>query len=417
MLRRLFPLSGIPTQYRSNFIHLFFDIAWFGILSGTAINFLNVYATRLGASGVQIGLLGAVPALVSLLLSIPAGNWLTRKPVGKAVFWTAVIYRFGYLLWIPLPWLFGSQGQIWALVIVTLLMAIPLTALGLGFNALFASAVPTEWRAYVVGIRNILQAITFIFASLGAGYLLDHLPFPVGYQVIFGIGFLGATMSTLHLYYIRTETPSAAGGTNQAPVPVEGAKPTSRDLRSILRLDILQTGYKKVLFVMLGFHLAQFLAVPLFPLFSVNVLHLTDTNIGTGTALFYLTVLLGSTQLHRMVRKAGHHKITGWGVIGLGIYPIGLALSATAIHYYIVSIVGGLSWALVGGAYANYLLEKIPENDRPAHLAWYSIVVNGCMLTGSLAGSLVANSIGLVFALILFGVLRVLAGLAILKWG
>lgn len=168
---------------------------------------------------------------------------------------------------------------------------------------------------------------------------------------------------------------------------------------------------------MLGFHLAQFLTAPLFPLYSVNVLHLTDSNIGIGTALFYLTVLLGSTQLNRMVRKAGHHKITGWGVMGMSIYPIFLALSSNATQYYIVSAVGGFTWALVGGAYANYLLEKIPEDDRPAHLAWYSIVVNASVLTGSLAGPFLAGFTGLGVALIAFGFMRLLAGLAILKWG
>ncbi|HNO94884.1 MAG TPA: hypothetical protein PKJ84_11980, partial [Anaerolineales bacterium] len=60
----LFKQSDIPEKYRSNFLHLYFDIAWFGVLSGTAVNFLNVYATRLGASASQVGLLTAASAVV-----------------------------------------------------------------------------------------------------------------------------------------------------------------------------------------------------------------------------------------------------------------------------------------------------------------------------------------------------------------
>jgi hypothetical protein len=85
-IRRFFNNPAIPQEFRQNFIHLYFDIAWFGILSGSAINFLNIYAARLGATGFQIGLLGAMPAVVSLFLSIPAGNWLQKRPVGKMVF-------------------------------------------------------------------------------------------------------------------------------------------------------------------------------------------------------------------------------------------------------------------------------------------------------------------------------------------
>jgi MFS family permease len=244
-IRRLFYHPAIPSEYRANFTHLYLDIGWFGVLSGSAINFLNVYATRLGATGVQIGLLGAMAALVSLTCSIPAGRWLERRPVSKAVFWTSVFYRLGFLLWIPLPWLFNNQTQIWALIGLTLLMGIPLTALSVGFNALFAEAVPAEWRAYVMGIRNVVLSVTFILASLGSGYLLDRLPFPLGYQIIFGIGFFGAAMSSLHLYFVRPLPQPASKADSLLPQPVSPPERPSprRSWLAALRTDIWQTPF------------------------------------------------------------------------------------------------------------------------------------------------------------------------------
>jgi len=408
----------VPREYQRNFIHLYFDMAWFGILTGSAINFLNIYAARIGASGFQIGLLGAMPAVVSLFLSLPAGYWLQKQPVSKAVFWTAVLSRLGYFLWIPLPWLFGNQGQLWALTLITLVMGIPMCGLSVGFNALFAAAVPVEWRASVVGIRNVVQALTFIASSLGTGYLLDRLPFPSGYQVIFVIGALSAAMSTLHLYFIRPKiTPTAL------TIPVQGNIQVPEKVRNrfgwlgSLRLDIWRTPFRKILLVLFGFHLSQYIVFPLFSLFTVNVIHLTDANIGLGTALFYLTVLLGSTQLSRLEHMVGHHKLTGWGVVGMCIYPLAMSISHTPLHYYLLSIAGGFAWAMVAGAYANYLLEKIPDDDRPSHLAWYNIILNGAVLLGSLAGPLLAGFIGIGVALFVFGLMRLLAGIAILKWG
>jgi MFS family permease len=417
-IRGFFDKPAIPQEYRRNFIHLYFDIAWFGILSGSAINFLNIYAARLGASGFQLGLLAAMPAVVSLFLSLPAGIWLQKRQVGKAVFWAAVLSRLGYFLWIPLPWLFGNQGQIWALVIITLAMGIPMCGLSVGFNALFAAAVPAEWRASVVGIRNVVQSLTFIIASLGTGFILDHLRFPLGYQVIFGIGFLSAGMSTVHLFFIRPHRETFANTTPDQEIGKDLDEKNRRpDLHTSLRLDIWRTPFRKILLVLLGFHMAQYIASPLFALYSVNELHLTDANIGLGTAFFYLSVLLGSTQLSRLEHKAGHHKLTGWGVIGMSIYPIAMALSHNALHYYLLSIAGGFAWALVAGAYANYLLERIPENDRPSHLAWYNIILNAAVLLGSMAGPFLAGYIGIGVALLVFGVMRLLAGVAILKWG
>lgn len=417
-IRRFFNNPAIPQEYRRNFVHLYFDIAWFGVLSGSAISFLTIYAARLGASGFQIGILGATPAVVSLFLSIPAGNWLQKRPIGKAVFWSAVLSRIGYFLWIPLPWLFGNQGQIWALTIITLIMGIPMCGLGVGFNALFAAAVPSEWRASVAGIRNVMQSLTFIISSLVTGYILNHLRFPLGYQVVFGIGFLSAAMSTFHLFFIRPPSAPSPGvviENDPSRVPMVGN--IRRDLRATLRLDIWRTPYRKVLLVLLGFHLAQNIAFPLFPLITVNKLHLTDANIGLATALFYMATLLGSTQFSRLEHKAGHHKLTGWGVAGMSIYPIAMALARNAMHYYLLSIVGGFAWALVAGAYANYLLERIPQDDRPSHLAWYNIILNAAVLIGSLTGPLLASVIGIEAALITFGILRLLAGIAILEWG
>ena len=195
------------------------------------------------------------------------------------------------------------------------------------------------------------------------------------------------------------------------------AKKRPVNWRITLRLDIWRTSFRKILLVFLGFHLAQYLAIPLFTVFTVNVIHLTDANIGLGTALFYVTVLLGSTQLGRLERLVGHHKLTGWGVIGMCIYPLAMGLSHTAFQYYLLSIVGGFAWALVAGAYANYLLEQIPVDDRPSHLAWYNIILNAAVLLGSLAGPLLAGLIGIGVSLVVFGVLRLLAGIAILKWG
>jgi len=52
------------------------------------------------------------------------------------------------------------------------------------------------------------------------------------------------------------------------------------------------------------------------------------------------------------------------------LYPIGMAfIPEFFIIFIITSAVGGLASALATGAYANYLLEHIPENDRPAYLA------------------------------------------------
>jgi MFS family permease len=417
MLTKLLQQSAVPRQYRSNFLHLYFDIGWFGVVSGSVVNFLNIYATRIGATAFQIGLIGAMSAVVSLFLAIPVGRWLQTQKTHRAVFRSAIYYRLGYIAFVFLPLLSSKEGQIWAIIAITFLMAIPVTTIGVGFNALFAEAVPIEYRAHVAGIRNIMLAITYMITSLMSGYILEKVTFPLGYQIVFGIGLLGAAMSSFHLYFVRPieEFPPALPSKPVAP-PVT-LRPYARDLATTLRLDIWTTHFRNVLLALFAFHLTQYLAIPLFPLYNVHVLKLTDEHIGIGTALYYLTVLLGSMQLSNIAHRIGNKKLTGWSVASMSLYPLMLAFSTNVWHYYGLSLVGGVTFAMVSGSYANYMLEHIPAHDRPPHLAWYNIILNSAILIGSLIGPLISDVVGLVSALLIFAALRFLAGLTILKWG
>jgi MFS family permease len=424
MFTKLFRQDDIPTQYRSNFLHFYLDIAWFGVLSGSAINFLNIYATRIGASGFQIGLIGAMSAIVNLFLAIPAARWLEKQNISRAIFWTAVFYRAGFIPLIFMPMLFSEEKQVVAIIILTFLMAIPLTPLGVGFNALFAEAVPSQYRAHVAGMRNVMLASTFMLTSLISGTILKEASFPIGYQIVFGIGTFGAAMSSFHLYFIKplqrdSRDQSEEKRTLPAPPKPDPGKEASspRNILASLRFDVWKTQFRNILLTFFAFHFTQYLAVPIFPLYNVRVLKLNDDHIGIGTALFYFTVLIGSTQLSKIAHKFGNKKLTGWSVAGLAVYPFLLSISTEIWHFYGLSLIGGLNFAMVSGTYANHMLEHIPAHDRPSHLAWYNLILNAAVLLGSLSGPAIADQMGLSSALMLIALLRFLSGLSILKWG
>jgi len=262
-----------------------------------------------------------------------------------------------------------------------------------------------------------MLALTFMITSVISGTILDRVTFPIGYQIVFGIGVLGAAMSSFHLYFIKPlHGDSQPPPSQPQPDSVSEASPPE-GISSTLRLDIWKTRFRNVLLALFAFHVAQYLALPIFPVYNVRVLRLSDDHIGIGTACFYLTVLIGSTQLRRFAHRIGNKNLTGWSVAGLAIYPFLLSISTKVWHFYGLSLIGGLTFAMVSGAYANYMLEHIPAHDRPSHLAWYNIILNAAILIGSLSGPALADQMGLSQALVLIAVLRFLSGLAILKWG
>lgn len=420
----------VPAEYRANFNHLVMDIAWFGVLNGSAIAFVAVYATRIGASAFQLSLLNASPAVVNLMFALPAGRWLQNRPVSRATFGASVVHRWFYLLWVFLPLLFAPEGQVWMFVLLTVLMSIPGTALAIGFNGLFAATVPPDWRAQVVGVRNAAYAITSIIITLLCGRLLEQLPFPLGYQVVFFIGFIGAAMSSLHLWFVRPRDEYRKPGNGQSigdwADPGEASSWQSLRMSVGLRFLVRQRSlsshwfnpwrdlhFRRVLFLVLAMHLTLYLAVPLFPLFLVREIGLSDEVIALGNSIFYVALFLASTQLARISDKVGNRRTMALGILVISLYPTIISQAEGPALYLFASILGGTGWALAGGAVGNFVLEKTPDDSRPSYLAWYNMSLQAGILIGALIAPLLAGWWGLSVGLLFAAFCRFLTGLAI----
>jgi hypothetical protein len=286
----------------------------------------------------------------------------------------------------------------------------------------------------VAGRRNAVFSLVFVVTSLLSGYLLDILPTTPGYPLIFALGLGGAAMSTYHLWHLRHITTASITEPQKirssfgdfgrpGDVRTDGMNMrTNFGLRAftrggrLLRVDVLRGSYGRVVAALFVFHFAQFLPVPVFPLFWVDRLHFSDWEIGLATAAFHFTVLLGSLGFARLSAAWGTHRLAVTGALILSTYPLLTTVSYTIELFVLTSVIGGISWFMVAGAVGMYLLSQLPAEDRPAYLAWYNLALNAAMLGGSLGGSLLAGWIGLTETLWLAAALRVLAGLAIWRW-
>jgi MFS family permease len=417
---------------RSNFFHLYADVVWYGVLAGSAIAFIAIYITRLGANAFQVSLLTAGPAVVNLLFSLPAGRWLENRAVITASFWSALWHRLGYMIIIFLPWLFIGRGQVMAVVWVTLLMSVPGTILAISFNAAFADIVPPESRGDVVGKRNALLAVSMTLTTLLCGWLLDWITFPLNYQIVFGLGAYGGLMSTFHLSRLRQEQPNPVRVNQPIGDLVRPGTPrfvdtfrlpaglrflTRRAGKPLLRLDLLRSSFGPFMAAYLLFYTFQYLPLPLFPLTIVRSLKLSDGTISLGNGIFYLSMFLVSLRLGRVSGRFSHRRILVASAFLYGLYPLLIGLAKGPELYLLAALEGGSVWALVSAALINRLMERVPEDERPAHMALHNLTLNLGILAGSLAGPFLSLQIGLQPALLIGAGLRFLAGVFLLLWG
>jgi MFS family permease len=401
---------------RWNLRQLYWDVFWFGILAGSTLAFQAVYAARLGATGFQIGLLSAGPAVVNLIFTLPSGRWLEGKSLIKVSFRSAIWQRLGYVFLIALPWLFTSQkGQIWGLIWTTLIMSVAGTVLAISFNAMFAEVLPPEWRAHAVGRRNILLALSLTVATLVSGQILDRVVFPHNYQIVFLIGAAGAMLSSLHLGRIRKQKPVESSVSLVENEPEAEISDIKR--KSLLRLDLLLGPFGVFMLSYLAFYAFQFFPVPLFPIAYVDSLHMTDGMIGLGTAIFYGSMMLASLRLSYFSSRYGHRKVLLVSSALFPLFPLILGMANGPGYYYLACLVGGAVNAMLSGAIINRLMDRVPSDDRPAHMALHNLALNLGILIGSLLGPVSADLIGLQPSLIVGAGLRLLAAGFFWLWG
>jgi predicted MFS family arabinose efflux permease len=255
------------------------------------------------------------------------------------------------------------------------------------------------------------------------------MAFPMNYQVLFLLGVIGAGLSSLNLFLIRTP-PASKGITSKAVISTAGL----REKRSHVQLEVqqkirranmhsrpslnaLKGHYGTILLLLFLFNFSLYLSIPVFPVFQVNVLHLTDQVISFGSSGYHVVSFFASMQIARLIRKYGNHKLTSFGIMFMMLYPLLLPWSKSAAMFVFISALVGLAWVFVNGSLVNYLLENIPSDDLAGHLAWYNLALNAAILTGSLLGPAIAGVVGLTAALIIFAFARFFSGLAILRWG
>ncbi|MEW6502731.1 MAG: MFS transporter [Chloroflexota bacterium] len=415
-----------PSQMKRNYSHFYADVVWFGVLNGSALSFLSVYATRIGASAHQIGLINAAPAIMALLFSLPFGAWIEPQSKRRATLITAFLMRVFYFPLFLIPSRLPAEFQVPIILVMVFLMYIPATGLGVAFNALFAEAIPIQDRAQIAGIRNVFFAIVSIITSLTCGYILNHFPFPMNYEVVFALGFISAMLSTLHLSLIRSSDDerfslekkfqakgNAVEKDNQTNIHQKNDVIPSN---SQLHLEILKTPFQSVLWMMFSFHFAQYLPLSLFPIFAVKVLKVSDQVISIANAIFFLAMLIISSQVSRLALRFGNQKITGLGLLFLSGYPFVLSLSHSAFPYLAAHLLGGTGWGLASSTMFNFVLEKAPSETRSAHLAWFNVFANAGILLGSLIGPWVSSLLGIRWALLVFAIFRFWSGLNIVRW-
>src|SRR5688500_16945841 len=194
---------GMPSDItlpdeRTNFHHLVRDMTWFGLAVAATRRFLSVYALRLGATPMELGLISSLPWVMIVLSSGLAGWWVRRNgDVVRALLIPGLAFRLLFLLPAFAPLLPLDIQPAWLILSITL-PAIPQGIAGVTFLVAMRYSIDPKHMTSLTSTRNLVLNLSVAASALMFGLWLEKAPFPFNYQAMFVVAFLFALMSEVH---------------------------------------------------------------------------------------------------------------------------------------------------------------------------------------------------------------------------
>ncbi len=405
-LRGLITASGLEgAEYNARLLEI--EVFWASLLSAAAA-FNAAYALRLGASNAEIGLLSSIPALLALLITIPAGQFLNRR--GRRMPWviaSLALARLGYLLVALIPFLPVSRPG--ALVIWTLIaLAAPTSFFGVGWNSMLADVVPERARARLFAIRNILAAAVVTAGTFVAARWLAVSRFPINYQVVYLVGFVGSVLSTIYIMQMRVPDSVVA------PVPAQPITP--RALLSGMR-DAFgrHPDFTRIVVSTLAHGVGLWMIGPIYVLYYVRQLGASDAWIGTNAMIANLTPAIGYYIWQRIIARRGEKWALRLTISLIGFYPVLVGLTPNLTVILLWTALQGPIAAGINLGHFPLLLKVCPAEARPLYLGIYTTIMNIGAFIMPLVGVALADRIGFASVLIAGGVMCLL-GSSLFRW-
>jgi MFS family permease len=406
---RIFRRRSQPESLEERNIRYFtIDTGWNGVVGAGTGTFLAVLMARLGASSFLIGALTSIPALISMIVSLPASAYIERQHNHvRATTLSRLLFRLAYVLVAFLPFLTYKYFSLLA-VILWALQAVPMAIAVVAWTSVVGAIVPPRRRAEVNGFRWAMLSLVTAGCVAVFGKLLDApwLPFPLNYQLVFFISGVASLIGMV--YFDRIVMPVDYAPENPPQLPL------GRRFRELLSPMLNSPAF--INYLLATFLVRVGLSVPtaLYSIFWVRNLQATDTLIGLRTTVGMVATVIGYFWFGKLATRRGHRGILLASSIGLGLYPVMTALAPNPYWLIPAAFLWGLFTGGINISFFEALFETTLPEKRPSFAALNAVFANFAVFIGPPIGSLLMGLVGIQGTFYIAGGMHIVG--AILCW-
>jgi MFS family permease len=383
------------------------DTATQGIIAAGINVFIAVFLVRLGAPNTIVGFIASAPALGAIFLSIPAGTFLEgRRDLVRVVNLNRLVIRAAYLAIAIVPLVLSGDAEIWAIVVLWTLTSIPAAVANPAWTAVVARIIPPRRRPRVNGNRWAILSVVTAAGGAAFGWLLDVVPSPLNFQLVFVASFVAGLVSIYFFGQIRLPDDAPDPGPTRLPPRPAPLRPG--DLVAAWRR---YPSFSRFMLTSFVYRIGLNLPVALYSIYAVREAHASNTIIGLQSTAGNLA-LVGSYLLWgRLAARRGHRIVLLVATAGLSLYPFATALVREAIWLIPVTVIWGIFASGIDVSFFEALLHSCPSDRLQTFVAINSALANVVIFLAPIGGTLLADVIGIRLALITAAVVSLLGSI------
>jgi MFS family permease len=368
-------------------------------MAGVTDQYTTPLALFLGATVQQVGLITAVPNLLSSLsqfFAVRVIYWVG----GRLKLLVRLVFSQASLIFLIaiLPWL-ENANRVQLLLSLLILAALCGGLAGPAWGSLMSDYIPSSKRGRYFGWRNRTVGAVALGSAVTSGLILNsfrEVSYGAGFFIIFSLAALARYASA---YFVK-----------QMDEPPHRRDPASDFTFVMFVARFRESNFLKFVVFSASLTFATYLSAPFFAVFMLRDLQLSYLTYMALQVCSSFASLVALPLWGRHADLVGNVRVLRLSSFFAALIPAFWLLSHDPAYLMLVQLWGGFAWSGVTLSAANFIYDAVTPQKRVRCIAYFNVINGVALFIGSSLGGFLASRLPPLFGYSLLSLFAVSCG-------